>query len=179
MSRPKYRAAGAGRVRTCVHASSVSRLGVHSPGISPAISIPAYSERCGNMSNAAVMQTRDEGGLNSQTGQKRSRTKSGCQNCRRKRKKCKPNLATVVLCSAPPLLRTHGPRLTVQGDEQRPQCTKCLRANETCEYGPVFRFRPTGGLDGISMAPPTKRRNTGPRLESREVPGKTRTDGIS
>jgi hypothetical protein len=59
--------------------------------------------------------------------------------------------------------------LTRPGDEQRPHCTKCVRAHEDCEYGPVFRFRPSSAFDGFSIAPPTKRRNTGSRTESREV----------
>ncbi|KAL1582162.1 hypothetical protein WHR41_09021 [Cladosporium halotolerans] len=52
-------------------------------------------------------------------GQKRRRTRSGCLNCRRKRKKC---------------------------DEKRPRCVKCERGNETCEWDSFVKFQPPTGL---------------------------------
>ncbi|GAB7335540.1 hypothetical protein MBLNU13_g07881t2 [Cladosporium sp. NU13] len=62
------------------------------------------------------------------TGQKRRRTRSGCLNCRRKRKKC---------------------------DDVRPICTKCERSGEECEWDALIKFRPPTGLAGSRDSTPS------------------------
>ncbi|KAJ4257766.1 hypothetical protein NW757_003392 [Fusarium falciforme] len=58
-----------------------------------------------------------------QVPKKKTRTRSGCLNCRRKKRKC---------------------------DEGRPACGTCRRRNEHCEWGLKITFRAENaqGLDG-------------------------------
>ncbi|PSK50304.1 Transcriptional activator protein UGA3 [Elsinoe australis] len=69
---------------------------------------------------------------------KRTRTRSGCLNCRRKRKKC---------------------------DESKPACGKCVNAKEECLWGQIITFRPENALclngsDGLQQVEPSDERES-------------------
>lgn len=84
-------------------------------------------------------------------GQKRRRTKSGCLNCRRKRKKCKSHCKRDVLRYFDALHVQNGSwRLAdfCSGDEQRPTCLRCEKACEQCNWDGFIKFRPPTGLSG-------------------------------
>ena len=61
-----------------------------------------------------------------------TRTRAGCLNCRRKKRKC---------------------------DEDRPACGKCRKRGETCEWGMKITFR-AENASGIDGTHPSMRRNT-------------------
>lgn len=82
---------------------------------------------------------------------KRKRTRSGCLNCRRKKRKCK---RTLYLDRGSSLAHpVHSPLCEVAlfshifiGDETRPTCQRCSRVGATCEWGVRVSFRQVNGF---------------------------------
>lgn len=81
---------------------------------------------------------------------KRKRTRSGCLNCRRKKRKCKRTLDLCEVLASPfpsfPALRGTIFSHVFTGDETRPTCQRCSRVGATCEWGVRVSFRPMNGF---------------------------------
>lgn len=88
------------------------------------------------------------------TGQKRRRTRSGCLNCRRKRKKCRRDLRPVVSRLSARLNPRESGSDHVVGDETRPTCLKCERSGENCQWDALIKFRPPTGVCGSRDSTP-------------------------
>lgn len=89
-------------------------------------------------------QDGEHGRGHSRSSTKRLRTRTGCWNCRRKRKKCghpsTPEQRSSSTCmSSQQMLTTRGIGI---GDEKRPACGNCARKDAVCEWGVRLTFRP-------------------------------------
>lgn len=92
---------------------------------------------------------------------KKKRTRSGCLNCRRKKRKCKIFVTSSSSSSSPsssnsPLsfpqhetIRFSHANLVTTGDENKPSCTRCSRVNEECKWGVRVGFRPVNPLTWV------------------------------
>lgn len=65
----------------------------------------------------------------------RKRTRTGCINCSRRRRKC--NYLLPSCCSKVNWII----KLTVPGDEAKPVCSGCRRRGDTCEWRRLGSFR--------------------------------------
>lgn len=70
-------------------------------------------------------------------GESRKRTRTGCLNCRRKRRKC-TLLRTASM--SPELQANH--TFVHAGDEVKPTCEGCQARRDVCEWGVKVSFRP-------------------------------------
>jgi hypothetical protein len=65
---------------------------------------------------------------------RKTRTRSGCLNCRRRRRKCMP-LSTRLK------LKWTFADTQFAGDETRPSCIKCQQRHDICEWGLKLSFK--------------------------------------